>query len=450
MMRPHRLAGPLGAVLAGLLLVSCSTATEISSGPKPTELDDFSSCMEGEGVEKLVGHSYGEDGFPYYVFESAATDHPVAMQAMGETCWEHLNTAANRTGFEFNDFFNYFMGYFQDPSASLIALRGGPLDPGILETQLASITQEQVCGDFGCFEIMTKLPGLADGTVNQSITTISWGREELVDRASSGSPRNLSAIEQVGHAASRSVVVVFGDWCMDQSTESMLDEPVAHATSPGTGFFVSDSLILTTAATLDTMDDQARDQNLDQAKIRIPPSEDGVGACERYGTKLFPGTSGALLESGRGPIVQLFDGRWALGEVVWEDEASGLGAIRLKSVTRDRKQPFDSWAPWEGRGSNQHWLSLKALDLSGVGATATIHHPNKAESEGGWFVSPSDARTCAAAGKPRESVDHGYISTTTAMAKATVAPSSMLLELSLPRWNCKPMIKEGNSALPTR
>ena len=404
--------GVIGAFLVGTLLASCSPAPEISSGLKPTELDEFSLCMEAEGVEKLVGHLYGEDGFPYYVFESATTDQPVAMQAMTETCFEHFNTAANRTGFEFNDFFNYFMGYFQDPTESLIALRGGPVDPGIPETQLASITQEQVCGDFGCFEIVTKLPGLVDGTVNQNITTISWGREELVDIASSGSPRDLSAIEQVGHAASRSVVVVFGDWCMDQSTERMLNEPVVHATSSGTGFFVSDSLILTTVATLDTMDDQARDQNLDNAMPRIPPSEDGVGACERYGTKLFPGTSGALLESGRGPVVQLFDGRWALGEVVWEDDASGLGAIRLKSVTRDRKQPFDTWAPWEGGGSNQHWLSLKAVDLSGVGATATIHHPNKAESEGGWFVSPSDARTCAASGQatgvngPRLYLDH--------------------------------------------
>ena len=415
MKNSRRLVGFVGAVLAGLLLVSCSTATEISSGPKPTELDDFSLCMEAEGVEKLVGHSYGEDGFPFYVFESAVTQPPVAVQAMAETCWEHFNTAAGLTGFEFNDFFNYFAGYFLDPSASLAALRGGPIDPGVVEAQVGSVTQEQVCGDFGCFEIMTKLFGLADGTIGDTglaPTTISWAREELAQSASPGSPRNLSAIEQVGHGASPSVVVVFGDWCMNQSAEWSLDEPVFHATAPGTGFFVSDSLILTTVATLDTMDDQARDQNLDQAKIRIPPSEDGVGACERYGTTLFPGTSGTLLESGRGPIVQLFDGRWALGEVVWEDDASGLGALRLKAVTRDRKQPFDTWAPWEGEGSNQHWLSLKAVDLSGVGATATIHHPQKAESEGGWFVSPSDAQTCAASGQnngvtgPRLYLDH--------------------------------------------
>lgn len=407
--------GVIGAVLVGLLVVSCSSATETSSGAVPTELDDFSQCMEAEGVEKLVGHSYADDGFPFYVFESATTEQPNALPAMSDKCAEHFETAVNLTGFEFNAFFDYFLGYFLEPTASLAALRGGPIDPGVLQAQPGSVTREQFCGDYGCFDILTKLPGHVDGTIRDgglSPTTISWAREELESLSSLGSNRTLSKIEQVGHAASPSVVVVFGDWCMDQSPEMIFQDPVHHATAPGTGFFVSDSLILTTTATLETMDDHARDQNLDQAKVRIPPSEDGVGACERYGEQLYPGTSGVTLESGRGPIVQLFDGRWALGEVVWEDEATGVGALRVKSVTQDRRQPFDTWAPWEGVASNQHWLNVKAADIASVDATATIHHPNKAESEGGWFVSPSDARTCVASGQsngadgPRLYLDH--------------------------------------------
>ena len=405
----------IGAFLVGTLLVSCSPAPEISSGLKPTELDEFSLCMEAEGVDKLVGHSYAEDGFPLYVFESAVTEQPVAMPAMAEVCHSHLNAAADLTSFEFLDFFNYFNNYFLNPGGSLGALRSGSIDPGPLEASVASVTQEQVCGNFGCFSIATKLPGFMDGSIEEGFMSpakVSWAREELESIAPSARPQNLSAIEQVGHRASPSAVVVFGDWCMHQATEQFFDEPVFHATNPGTGFFVSDSLILTSVAALATMDDQARDQNLDDALIRIPPSEDGVGACERYGTKFLTGLSDTYFESGRGPIVQLFDGRWALGEVVWKDDATGLGALQLKSVTADRRQPFDTWAAWQGAGSNQHWLSLTATDLSEVGETATIHHPQKAQGEGGWFVSPSDGQTCAASGQnngvngPRLYLDH--------------------------------------------
>ena len=195
----------------------------------------------------------------------------------------------------------------------------------------SSASREEICSDYGCFELQTKLTG----------------------------------------------------------PNSDLDQTVFHSTVPGTGFFVSDSLVLTTSKVLRTMEDAP-------SFIRLPgPSPQGADACQSYGEQLSKNGGNYILESGAGPVIQLFDGRWALGEVVWTDDATGLGALRIVAVTDNRKLPFVSWAPWDGPGDNQHWLSLRAADVYQIGETATVHHPDLARSEGGWFVSSNSALNCS-------------------------------------------------------
>ena len=127
------------------------------------------------------------------------------------------------------------------------------------------------------------------------------------------------------------------------------------------------------------------------------PPPYSADACTSYGEELSKGGAGDvdyILESGAGPVIQLFDGRWALGEVVWADDATGLSALRLVAVSDDRKLPFASWASWNGPVDNQHWLNLRTTDLDQIGETATVHHPDLGRSDGGWFVSPSSAMNC--------------------------------------------------------
>ena len=255
----------------------------------------------------------------------------------------------------------------------------------------ASANREEICSDYGCFELQTKLATQEDGEITAegiSAKKVLWERDELDSISTKQSLPSLSNIERVGHLAAPSAVVVFGDWCMNQSPNTDLDQTVFHSTVPGTGFFVSDSLVLTTTNALRTMEDAP-------SFIRLPgPSPHGADACQSYGEQLSKNGGNYILESGAGPVIQLFDGRWALGEVVWTDDGTGLGAVRLVAVTDNRKLPFASWAQWDGPGDNQHWLSLRASDVYQIGETATVHHPDLARSEGGWFVSPNSALTC--------------------------------------------------------
>ena len=252
-------------------------------------------------------------------------------------------------------------------------------------------SREKICNDYGCFELQSKLAKQEDGEISSSgisLKKVLWERDELDNIKAQNELPNFSSIERVGYRASPSVAVVYGDWCMNQSPNADLDQPVFHSTVPGTGFFISDSLVLTTASVLRSMKDG-------DPYIRLPgPPPYDADSCESYGEQLSDNGADYNLVSGAGPVIQMFDGRWALAEVVWTDDIRGLGAIRLVSVTEDRRLPFVSWKPWEGAIDNQHWLSLRASVVNEIGETATLHHPDLARSEGGWFVSPSNGMNC--------------------------------------------------------
>ena len=70
--------------------------------------------------------------------------------------------------------------------------------------------------------------------------------------------------------------------------------------------------------------------------IRLPgPPPYDADSCESYGEQLSDNGAGYNLVSGAGPVIQMFDGRWALAEIVWTDDIKKLGAIRLVSITED-------------------------------------------------------------------------------------------------------------------
>ncbi|MDA9351113.1 hypothetical protein N9R29_01310 [Gammaproteobacteria bacterium] len=79
---------------------------------------------------------------------------------------------------------------------------------------------QEVCNDFGCFTLQTKVDGLSDGVIDTdegvSEKKVFWDREELTSIESAMSMPQFTDIERVGHSAAASVVVVMGDWCMNQ------------------------------------------------------------------------------------------------------------------------------------------------------------------------------------------------------------------------------------------
>ena len=102
-----------------------------------------------------------------------------------------------------------------------------------------SVSREKICSDYGCFELQTKLAGIDDGEITALGTSpkkVLWERDELDNISTQQSLPNFSNIEKVGQMASPSAVVVFGDWCMNQSLTTNPDQPVYHSTVPETGF----------------------------------------------------------------------------------------------------------------------------------------------------------------------------------------------------------------------
>ena len=126
-----------------------------------------------------------------------------------------------------------------------------PLPPGV--------SRKQLCGDYGCFGLLTKLEGAEDGNIEKGLgirpNQISWDSAELQSLVTQQKKEFRSDIERAGHEAALSTVVVFGDWCMPDV--NIFPDPVLLKTRAESGFFVSDSLILTTDNALKNMEDLA-------------------------------------------------------------------------------------------------------------------------------------------------------------------------------------------------
>ena len=100
-------------------------------------------------------------------------------------------------------------------------------------------SREKICNDYGCFELQSKLAKQEDGEISSSgisLKKVLWERDELDNIRAQNELPSFSSIERVGYRASPSVAVVYGDWCMNQSPNADLDQPVFHSTVPGLVF----------------------------------------------------------------------------------------------------------------------------------------------------------------------------------------------------------------------
>ena len=82
----------------------------------------------------------------------------------------------------------------------------------------AGVSRQQLCSDYGCFGLLTKLEGAVDGYIEKGLgirpNQISWDPAELSSLVVQQKKDFRSDIERAGHEAALSTVVVFGDWCM--------------------------------------------------------------------------------------------------------------------------------------------------------------------------------------------------------------------------------------------
>ena len=87
---------------------------------------------------------------------------------------------------------------------------------------------------------------------------------------------------------------------------------------------------------------------------------------------------------GEGTFVQLFDETFGVGDIVYNK--NDIAIIKIKKFTKDVFTPVSSWQDWSVKSSEIIPLPLKnTIEFSNDDVVA-IHHPEVANTGGGWFT----------------------------------------------------------------
>lgn len=404
----HTLAGALVGVF---LLAGCTPAQDLTTAQAPNpntsaSFDALTQCLESGGLPELILGGTDFDGFPLYEFvEPLRVEVPIAQELLAGSCINELQSVTGTYTFE--DVFEYFSNLISDVRNDVGTYRSctqSSACSGGLGPQFA-LTTETVCNDYGCFEVSNRLAGVTDGAIypgeGTSMTTLAWDPAELSQ--SSGLPdwNSLEGLDEVAAQAAPGVVVVWGDWCVDRS--QILFAEVFQHTSGYAGFFVNESTVLVPANATLSLEDYARMDVQRQSwdGDDLPADED----CGAFGEKMRQQNPAVDIESGKGPIVQLFDGRWATGEFLWSDdvadptrvsEDAAYAALTLTAITDSPFQKIDQWEPFSNEDGTYPALPTSEVRVSEMAETLSIHHPIMGKSDGGWQLTTSDATLCSA------------------------------------------------------
>ena len=298
-------------VLIGLLVLSgCTDAPNAPSAELSAQLPDvnpgatdFLECFEAEGGGDLTFKDIDTDGFFLFSFPGSTNPNPSdSMRVIAESCYLELESMASSSGFEFSSYFDYFINLIWDTPNEFGRYR---LDAPALEGGAASLQAERVCNEFGCVDIYSQLAGARDGVVEKGLgispNKLAWDRDVLPLYDPTFDANALTGLDRIAANAAQSVVRVIGDLCMDQSGSGLLGETVLANTVPLSGFFVSESIVMTSAvATLDY-------SSADKPGVDLGPALPAGITCEEHAANLTGGSPGLDVRAGGGPVLQLFD-----------------------------------------------------------------------------------------------------------------------------------------------
>jgi len=260
------------------------------------------------------------------------------------------------------------------------------------------MSNTEVCNEYGCITIKTKADRWPDGLIEAEYGISHSSYIGYIDREIKPDNINfnsLSPLEKVARWAAQSTVTVIADRCFDT-----IGNKIILSTNPYTGFFISNDYVMTHSENLGTLKEKEAAGAYLSGDFGDPNGYGGMYNCMDYQENFnndpvnIAGGPEFRVENveGEGTFVQLFDETFGVGDVVYNKD--NIAIIKIKKFTKDVFTPVSSWQDWSVKSSEILPLPLKNIIEFSNDDVVAIHHPEVANTGGGWFTTVTNLGKC--------------------------------------------------------
>ena len=260
------------------------------------------------------------------------------------------------------------------------------------------MSETEVCNEYGCITIRTKADRWPDGLIEAEYGISHSSYIGYIDREIKPDNINfnsLSPLEKVARWAAQSTVTVIADRCFDS-----IGNKIILSTNPYTGFFISNDYVMTHSENLGTLKEKEAAGAYLSGDFGDPNGYGGMYNCMDYQENFnndpvnIAGGPEFRVENveGEGTFVQLFDETFGVGDVVYNKD--NIAIIKIKKFTKDVFTPVSSWQDWSVKSSEILPLPLKNIIEFSNDDVVAIHHPEVANTGGGWFTTVTNLGKC--------------------------------------------------------
>ena len=270
-------------------------------------------------------------------------------------------------------------------------------DSELVNSQL-EVSNTEVCNEYGCITIRTKADRWPDGLIEAEYGISHSSYIGYIDREIKPDNINfnsLSPLEKVARWAAQSTVTVIADRCFDT-----IGNKIILSTNPYTGFFISNDYVMTHSENLGTLKEKEAAGAYISGDFGDPNGYGGMYNCmdhqENYNNDPVNISGGPEFRvenvEGEGTFIQLFDETFGVGDIVYNKD--NIAIIKIQKFTKDVFTPVSSWQDWSVKSSEILPLPLKNIIEFSNDDVVAIHHPEVANTSGGWFTTVTNLGKC--------------------------------------------------------
>ena len=270
-------------------------------------------------------------------------------------------------------------------------------DSELVNSQL-EVSNTEVCNEYGCITIRTKADRWPDGLIKAEYGISHSSYIGYIDREIKPDNINfnsLSPLEKVARWAAQSTVTVIADRCFDT-----IGNKIILSTNPYTGFFISNDYVMTHSENLGTLKEKEAAGAYISGDFGDPNGYGGMYNCmdhqENYNNDPVNISGGPEFRvenvEGEGTFIQLFDETFGVGDIVYNKD--NIAIIKIQKFTKDVFTPVSSWQDWSVKSSEIIPLPLKNIIEFSNDDVVAIHHPEVANTSGGWFTTVTNLGKC--------------------------------------------------------